>query len=272
MNASGTLRSFFFVAALGATLSAHATYLVDPTGGTVLSGFNDNDTTSDPGDGQLSVPLGGAFNFYGTSYSSLYVNVNGFITPSNDGYGYYSDRSVGALAGLTAPGAIAAFYDDVYLDTTLNDSITRKATSAYTTITYAISGDSDVTTGHQSNFQTTLVSAPTTLQGNALLAGDIVFSYGALASTIAGSNFSVGVAASAANATNAFGATGGQFATATSFLGNFNSSTQALLFRYNAASSSYTRSLITYQPVPEPATFAALGLGALAFLKRRKQA
>lgn len=251
---------------------AHATFLVDPSGGTALSGFNDDDPNApDPNDGQLSVPLGAAFSFYGASYSSLYVDVDGFLTPSNNGYDFYLDRTVGELADIIPPGVIAPFYDDLYLDPTLGDSIALKSSSAYTAITYAVSGDSDTTAGFESNFQAALITAPTTLQGNALTAGDIVLSYGALDSTVSDSNFSVGVAAGTSNETDAFGVAGGQYATAADFLGNFDPATQALLFRYDAASGTYAQSLITYQAVPEPGTFAALSLAGLALLRRRRR-
>lgn len=251
---------------------AHADLLVDPAGGTSLTSFNDDDPlSSDPDDGQQQIALGGAFNFYGTTLNSIYVDVNGFLTPSNNGYGYSADRSVGTLASVITASVISPFYDDLYLDDTLGDTITTKTTADFTAVTWSISGYDDASVGFESVFQAALITAPTTLMGNAFLPGDIVFSYAALNSTVSGDDFSVGVAASSTNATGAFGVGTGQFTTQAGFLGNFDSSTQALLFRADPTGAGYTQSLITYQAVPEPGTFAALGLAGLALLRRRRR-
>lgn len=266
-----SLLSFALVAlgALALVPAAQATFLVDPAGGTSLSGFS-GPGGSDPDDGSLLRSLGGAFNLYGTSYNSIYVQVGGFLSAANGG-GFISDRSIGELAGAVPGPVISPFYDDFYFEPPLGDSIVERVTSAYYAVSYSIGGFTDVTAGKQSNFQAALIKSATSLQGRALLAGDIVLSYGVLASTVQNNNFSVGVGTSETNATNAFGVAGGQFATKASFLGNFDASTQALLFRYDPVTGKYIQSLITYQAVPEPSTVAALGLAGVAVFLRRRQ-
>lgn len=247
--------------------SARATFLVDPTGGTSLVS-----SLSDVDDGSALRSLGGSFSLYGTSYTSLYVQANGFLSTLN-GSGFFTDRSVTTLASAVGGPVISPFYDDLYLDTSLGDTLTEKSTASYYAVTYAISGINDFTAGHESNFQAALIKTATVLQNNVLLPGDIVLSYGALGSTVDGNDFTVGVGASSTNGTGAFGVTTGQFATATSFLGNFNPSTQALLYRFNPTTGVYTQSLISYigTPTPEPGALAALGLGAVALVRRRRR-
>ncbi len=259
--------SLVALGALALVPEAHASFLVDPIGGTSLSGFV-GFVGSDLDDGSQLRSLGGAFSLYGASYSSIYVQVGGFLSVA-DGGGFVADRSVGVLASAVPGPVISPFYDDFYLDPALGDSITENVTSSYYAISYAIAGYFDFTAGHQSNFQAALIKSATNLRGNALRAGDIVLSYGELNSTVQIDNFSVGVGASESNATNAFDAPGGQFTTTASFLSNFDAANQALLFRYDPASGRYAQSLITYQAVPEPSSLAALGLVGAAALRRR---
>lgn len=261
--------SLVALGALALVPKSRAAFLVNPAGGTNLTGFVGFEG-SDFDDGSELRSLGGEFSLYGASYSSIYVQVGGFLSVA-DGGGFVADRSVGVLAGAVPGPVVSPFYDDFYLDPALGDSITEKVTSSYYAISYAIAGYFDLTTGYQSNFQAALIKSATTLRGNALLAGDIVLSYGELNSTVQIDNFSVGVGVSELNATNAFDVPGGQFTTTASFLSNFDAETQALLFRYDPSTGKYGQSLINYQAVPEPSALAVIGLASVAVLCRRLQ-
>jgi hypothetical protein len=91
---------------IAGVVSAHA--------GTIASGFTAN--TLDPCDDCYdSAPLGFTIDFYGQNFSSAFVSNNGYLT-FNAGQFDYSPT--GPIALYTGQPIIAAFYADVYTQTT----------------------------------------------------------------------------------------------------------------------------------------------------------
>lgn len=74
-------------------------------------------------DVSVSVPLGFGFPFYGTTYDSVYVNSNGFLSFTSSS-AYFSNTNIPNSADPNA--LIAVFWDDLYIDSALSGSITYK--------------------------------------------------------------------------------------------------------------------------------------------------
>lgn len=263
MKALSSLTAALFIALASLTQTAQAALLINPTGGTPI-------TFADVDEGSSFRSLGtGSFTLYGTAYTSLFVQVGGFVSLGN-GSGLNTDRTITALAGVTG-ATIAPLYDDFYVTTT--SSVTESITSSYYAITWDVAGYTDRAAAipPRSQFQAVLFKTNASVNGTAYIAGDILFAYGGLNAPVQDSNFTVGVAQSGTTGTGAFGTTG-QFTTMASFLSNFNSATQGILFRPSGGAYTATpQSLVTVVPEASAGVLVGFALPAMAMVAVRRK-
>ncbi len=212
------------------------------------------------------VNIGFDVNFFGNTYSTLYVSNNGYVT-FGAGQGYYSP--VGLGAGYVGNPIIAPFYDDV--DTRNGAS----GVTAYGGGTYAGHDAFGVTwpgVGYYSSaadkldaFQLILVDRSDTGLGNF----DIHFNYGSIQWDSAMTTQSAAVGFNAAN-----GAVGSFFEAPGSlvhgaFVDGGADALNGSSFTFAARSGAAV--LVPVAAVPEPETFALLGLGIGAALVARRR-
>lgn len=241
-----------------ASLAAQAGLLVDPAGGTAIFGPSADDN-------QATVSLGGNFNLYGNTISSITVSSNGYLT-TGDGL-LYTDRSIGDLAAAAAGLVIAPLYDDL-IHTSQSNSLTSGLGAAnYYAVTWSnLQGvDPNSAADQSSTFQAVLFLANTLIGGHDFLAGDIAFSYGTLNhlitdSQVLGSTATVGVGQSASVFTGLPAVADGQIS---SLAGLPNPG--FLLYRSNGAGG------YDVAQIPEPGTLPLVGLGMAVWLARRRR-
>jgi hypothetical protein len=82
---------------------------IDATGGTWLPDISDDD------DEYELVPIGFSFDFYGNTYTEVYVTSNGILTFDEDNAYYWSNSAIPKSS--TPNNMIAPFWDDLYPDT-----------------------------------------------------------------------------------------------------------------------------------------------------------
>lgn len=219
-------------------------------------------------DGYFNVVLGGAASFYGATQASIQISTNGNLNFNND-----TTFSNAGLDSASTVQRLALFWDDWDLRTTAagTGELWAHDTADLFSATYI--NVSAYAGGPPSaalwSAQAVIFKNNLNLNGFSFLAGDIAYSYNAIGTV--NTNGTVGVRQSATAWTAAPASLGG---TAnglfdTTAAANLPTDSRFILFRWNAASGAYDASL---QPVPEPASLAILGMGALALLRRRKKA
>lgn len=287
------LRTWIPVALVGITVAlavpSHA-QLLNYLGGTRL-----NSTTQDADDEFYTRTLTTPVRFYGVSQSSLNV--------SNNGYIYVGDLTGNDYSNTTLPQAaassfnatnplIAPLWDDYYTYAG-SGKILESVGTGYYAISWVsvqpLTSPKPAPTGASQTFQAIFFSSATTLGGFNFQADDIVFSYGKVAANFVdggatsgndGFGATVGVdrgggTAATPNTVAAIfpGSTNGQLSSANKgLLPIYQSSKQAVLFRYDSAAGNYNVSIIT-TPVPAPGALTAFLLGtipAVGWLRRSR--
>lgn len=234
----------------------------------IASGF---DTTSlgRTDDGYSgAVDIGFDVNFFGNTYSSLYVSNNGYVT-FGGGQGNYSP--VGLGASYVGRPIIAAFYDDV--DTRNQASgVTAYGSGTYAGHTafgvtwpgvgyYYLGGD------RLDAFQMILADRSDLGVGDF----DLYFNYGAIQWDSASTTHGAAVGFNAGNgADGSFFEAPGSLVTG-AFVDGGPDALQTSSFVFNVRSGA---AVLASSAVPEPETFALVGLGlaAAAFARRRGRA
>jgi hypothetical protein len=209
-------------------------------------------------DSNFSYTLGGNFNFYGAPTNTVGVCTNGFIG---------SATNFGNVTFPTTTAAnIAPFWDD-WLSSGAGQGVFGQTTGAtgYDTITWNTGYFSSSNGTGVGTFQAILVRNNSTIQGVNFLAGDIIFNYDSLGT---GGSGTVGLnQGDGVRSVYASGLTGS--ATTSAQVALWTAGRNYYLFRPDG-NGGYTAS--QGAAVPEPASMAALGLGALALLRRRRKA
>lgn len=214
---------------------AHAALLVDPTGGTTVT-FDDLDEGSS---GPLDLEF--AFNFFGTSYSQLYINTNGNLTFGGSNPGGLNPRlGVDVTFPLVAP-----FYDDLVVGP--SGSVSYLSTPGRFVVTW---DKLNIFLG-----PTEAVTAQAVLSAD----GTVFFSYGDILGSDGEVTIGIGNGLTGSNA---------RFATLADFLGTSPDGTlsNSQLSLLNSAGS--------YALVPEPKTAVAvvgLGIVGVALYRRRRR-
>lgn len=236
-----------FLFAVGAV--APANLLVDPTGGTQLSSSDDS--------GSFETLSG--FSFYGAPVTSIYASTNGNLNT------LFSNNQ---QPPITTP-QISPLADD-FVQIAGTSSFSRLTTAS----AYSYTWKDDATFGANDSlwtFQATLVRANATIGGIALLQNDIVFSYGRIGSAFRDDQALIGLSngnIATANLAPGSDPTTGYInrATAGSF---FPTGENYVRYRFNG--TTYDRTIVGTSAVPEPATLAILGAGAVALVRRRRR-
>ncbi len=227
--------------------------------------FLDNNAGSSIGTGDdstYSYTLGGAFTYYGTPTSTVGVCTNGFVQIGASTYSNYANVGFPGTSGAP-PAMVAPFWDDLYVVNTgfFMNGYTNANYDAFTWHAEHYSGANS----SNLNLQAILFRGAVNLQGFNFLAGDIAFSYGTMNGGTPGNTATVGInAGDGVNFVTAPGTVNGTEAGGN--IPNFASTGQFFLFRPNAG-GGYSGTLSS---VPEPASMVALGLGAVALLRRRR--
>jgi hypothetical protein len=219
----------------------------------------DNGTNVGTGDdNSYNVTLGGTFQFYGSNITSIGMTTNGYLTTTANPFNYASSWPI------TGDGEIAPFMDDLYSVNAgyYNDHGSTGTYDQFTWNAQHYPGSGNIL------MQAVLFRSATTISGFNFQAGDIAFSYDAV-SELNGSTFNgnVGLNDGTGSFITAPGC-GGSQNTFGSALPIFPQTGQFFLFRWDSGRQTYNASL---QGVPEPASMAILGMGALALLRRRRK-
>ena len=118
--------SWVDIASTGTAITAWSN--IDTTGKVITQ--TSNTAVKDDGYSTNKIPIGFSFNFYGNTYDSLYVGVNGLVSFSNQKVnaaynGGYASNALGCFdasyfppENKVFPNAIAIAYDDLDLDNT----------------------------------------------------------------------------------------------------------------------------------------------------------
>jgi VCBS repeat-containing protein len=85
-----------------------ATSIAGQPGATTLSNTNSDDATA-----TFNFPNGGTFNFFGTDYTSVNVDTNGYVTFGGQPGSTWNNADIAAGTALGGNEAIAAFWDDL---------------------------------------------------------------------------------------------------------------------------------------------------------------
>lgn len=233
--------------------SVRAGYLIDPAGGNVL--FNDS---TDYDDNVVSRPIGFTASFYGQSFSSIYVSTNGNLN--------FSGTNSWTNAGLPNTTAmIAPLWDDLFIYAGSGESIIESAVPGqYYAVTWDVSQFNNSPPRYQ--FQTVIFGADTTIGSTQFLQNDIVFAYQRVDANFSSNSATVGLNRG----------DGSLFATLPGLnngdLTNANVGLlptgpgQVALLRYSGG--NYQASIVN---VPEPSSFALIGLGLVAVAVYRKK-
>jgi len=221
----------------------------------------DNGTNVGTGDDtNYNVTLGGSFNLYGTSINSIGMTTNGYLSTAGNAGEYFLSWPT------TGDRIVAPFLDDLdsrgagYFD----DHGSTGAYDQFTWNTQHYSGSGSIV------MQAVLFRSATTIGGFNFQADDIAFSYDSVSET-QGTLFNgnVGLNDGAGGFIVAPGC-GGNQDTFGSALPIYPTTGNFFLFRWDSGRQSYTASM--QHAVPEPASMAILGMGALALLRRRRKA
>jgi hypothetical protein len=247
--------------AFAALAPASQAFLIDPTGGSTIWQGGGGTSFDDVG---VSRSLGGTF-FGGIT--SLTVATNGHL--NNYGSTAFSNLAMPFSAGGLM---IAPNWDDFIVRGGSTGATTRVSDRSGTGWYAATFENIEhfATTGVDYNsFQVAMFNANTTIGGFNFLEHDIAFSYLRIDSIVANRNATIGI--NMGDGSTAYVLPGTSNGVVTSANANlvpiFSTTNQFVLFRWNG--QSYDGSI---QTVPEPATMAALGLGALALIRRRRSA
>jgi len=271
------LKRYLFAAlALASVVPANATFVDSGFAGGVQLVTNGVATVSltagTMDDGYWTRPLSPGFDFYcrGTALTTVHVSTNGLMS-----FGVATtDFSNTALnVADISTRYVAPMWDDWDLRPAtsplslayINDTATHVSFTVQNSRRFA-AGASD--TGQ--DYQGLLIKSNVTISGFNFLAGDIAFSYENIG-TVA-TNSTIGVKYDAVNFTQAPGGSGfGVFdQTAANLLPVDN---RFILFRWNQGNPGQTGQYnASIQIIPEPASLAALGLGAALLLRRRRKA
>jgi hypothetical protein len=253
------IRFLASMAVLAAVVASSQALLVNPSGGTLLW----DGTTSDHDDDTTTVTPGGTFNLFGTAFTSLSVCNNGNLNTLG------SNAWTNSAFPLTEGGMrIAPSWDDMYVYNAngANDYVSHKSGAGYWSVTWSVSHIQSQT--NHSVFQAILFNANTTLGGFNFLANDIAFSYDSYGTIGTGDpNATIGVNSGTGSFAVIPGTTDGLITSSNANLVPIYPTTgQFILFRWGG--NNYTGSI--QSAVPEPASMAALGIGALALIRRRR--
>jgi VCBS repeat-containing protein len=88
--------------------AAGATSIAGQPGATTLSNTNSDDNTA-----TFTFPNGGTFNFFGTDYTSVNVDTNGYVTFGGQPGSTWTNADIAAGTALGGNEAIAVFWDDL---------------------------------------------------------------------------------------------------------------------------------------------------------------
>lgn len=232
---------------------AWAGYLINPAGGTVL--FNDSVTLDDV---VVNRPIGFTGSFYGVSFSSIYVSTNGNLN--------FSGTTAWTNSGLpNSIAMIAPLWDDLEIFAGTGQSIVESAVPGqYYAVTWDISQYNNTLPRYQ--FQTVIFGADTMIGGMQFLQNDIVFAYQRVDAVFNNNSATVGLnAGDGVNFNSLPGMANGNLSDANVGLLPVGAG-QVALMRYSGG--SYQSSIVN---VPEPSSFALIGLGLAAMAVYRRK-
>ena len=164
----GLFKPLFFLLLCVCSSHAHAQYLIDPTGGTVVF----DSTTTHTDEVVTGRPLGFAGNFFGSSVSTVDISTNGNLNFSGDAN----------YLNVPLPDAFdTARISPLWTALTMNAGdgssiIEQRQLGIYYSVTWNNLETYPSSSGRQS-FQVAWFGAATTIQGFAFQPGDIAFSY-----------------------------------------------------------------------------------------------
>lgn len=262
-------RGWFEVCALllAAMLAICVKSWADPI---VTSGFTTTDLPANDDGSSASTAIGFNINFFGTSYSNLFVNNNGNLTFTNS----LSTYTPFGLSGVTTP-IIAPFFGDV--DTRGSGSgLVNYGQGTFSGYSAFVANYPDVGyyaagTDKLDNFQVILVDRSDTGTGNF----DIYFNYGQIQWETGSASFGTdglgGVSAAVGYSNGLAGASNISYQLPGSLVpGSFiDSGTQPLISSSNDGVPGQFLFQVrngSVSPVPEPSCLVLLGAGILGLL------
>lgn len=233
--------------ALALSSFASANYLVTPVSTNIATGD----------DSGVLVNVSG-FTFYGQSLTTIGAITNGNLNVGNANT-TQPDISTGMI--------ISPLGDDLVVDASA--SLTMDTTPEYYAFTWSNPynyGDSVA----RHSFQAVLFRQDATIHQIAFRANDIVFGYESLGRSFRSDDAFVGIAMNSLASTTLPGSTSQGLITRAQADSLLPTGDEYLLFRRDASGMNYSVTRTSQNAVPEPASVDALGLGALAMIRRRR--